>query len=142
MYIFINISFWLTILFILEIINVIFFSKCHFYEKKENILALKRGVKLLDNKNLEIIKIVSEELSKTKSDDVEIIDVKGKSTITDFFVVATGTSRIHLNLLANTVKEEFKKFDILPLRREGIVDETNWIIIDYGFVIFHLMTSE
>lgn len=94
------------------------------------------------DKKLEIIKIVEKELLLDKSSYVNIIDVSKKTDITDFFIISVANSSIHINLLLHTVKQKMKEFSFLPIRKDGDVGSSNWVIVDYGFAIFHIMTED
>ncbi|MDR0676223.1 MAG: ribosome silencing factor [Elusimicrobiota bacterium] len=89
-----------------------------------------------------ILKKLKQDLLDNKAADYLILDLEKKSDIANFFVIIEGASSIHLNMLIGIVKKEMEKFGILQLRREGILKESRWLIIDYGFVLFHLMTKD
>ena len=57
--------------------------------------------------------------------------------ITDLFVIATGTSRRHIQTLAEEAEAGLKEIGRRPLRREGVEDAT-WVLLDYGDVIIHI----
>jgi len=57
--------------------------------------------------------------------------------ITDLFVIATGTSRRHIQTLAEETEASLKEIGRRPLRREGMEDAT-WVLLDYGDVIVHI----
>ena len=62
-----------------------------------------------------IIKI----LDTKKAIDLKTIDIKEKSSIADYMVIATGTSSTHIKSLADNVEEELKKEEIYPNKIEG-----------------------
>ncbi len=101
-----------------------------------------RDKELSIDKKLEIIKIVEKELLLDKSSYVNIVDVSKKTDLTDFFVISVANSTIHINLLLGTIKEKMKQFSLSPIRKDGSLGNSNWVILDYGFVIFHIMTEE
>ena len=69
--------------------------------------------------------------------DIVILDVSDLLVITDLFVIATGTSRRHIQTLAEEAEAKLKETDRRPLRREGVEDAT-WVLLDYGDVIVHV----
>ncbi|HEX2154788.1 MAG TPA: ribosome silencing factor [Acidimicrobiia bacterium] len=74
--------------------------------------------------------------------DVELLDVGDLLAITDIFVIASGTSNIHVRALADGVEEALaEKAQRKPLRREG-VQQAEWILLDYGDVVVHLFQPE
>ena len=73
-----------------------------------------------------------------KGADIVLLDVGGQFFLADVFVIATGTSRPHVQALAEHVEEKIAQaFDVKPLRLEG-VNEAEWVLIDYGDIIVHL----
>jgi ribosome silencing factor RsfS/YbeB/iojap len=77
-----------------------------------------------------------------KGENPTILDVNGLSTVTDFFLIVTGTSQPHLNAIAEEIVEELKsEHDIRPHTIDGNVG-TGWVVIDYHDVIVHAMTKE
>ncbi len=61
--------------------------------------------------------------------------------MSDVFVIATGTSRPHVQSLAESVVERFSEdLDRKPIRSEG-KSEGEWVLLDYGDIIVHLFQS-
>ena len=58
-------------------------------------------------------------------------------TITEVFVIVTGTSRTHVQSLAESVKVIIKEDGRSPLRDEGVA-EAEWVLLDYGDVVLHV----
>ena len=84
---------------------------------------------------------VCKALLKHKAEDVVSIDVKGKTEIADYYVVASGRSMTHTRALIDHVEEEMDKLGVAPNRREG-VREGRWAVLDYGDVIVHIFNDE
>ncbi|OED43859.1 ribosome silencing factor [Chromatiales bacterium (ex Bugula neritina AB1)] len=80
-------------------------------------------------------------LEDLKGVDVLSIDVSDRTTVTDWMVVATGTSQRHVKSLANEVSEKAKAAGVRPLGVEGDGD-ADWVLVDLGDVIVHIMTRE
>ncbi len=89
----------------------------------------------------EFAKNVCESLLKHKAEDVISIDVKGKTEVADYYVVASGRSMTHTRSLVDYVEEEMEKIGVAPIRREG-VREGRWCVLDYGDVIVHVFNDE
>jgi ribosome-associated protein len=77
-------------------------------------------------------------LEDMKANDVVCIDVIGQTSVTDYMVVASGTSNRHVKSIAGYVEEEIKKEGTLPLGTEG-ENSAEWVLIDYGDVVLHVM---
>lgn len=80
-------------------------------------------------------------LKDHKAEDVRIIDLRGKTEVADFFVIASGRSMTHTRSLIDKVEEELEKGGVSPIREEG-VREGRWAVIDYGDVIVHVFNDE
>ncbi len=80
-------------------------------------------------------------LDSKKATDIISIDLRKKSSIADFLVIATGTSQKHIYALATYLQEFIKKKKISPNRIEG-TSSSDWIVIDVGDVLVHLFTEK
>ena len=76
------------------------------------------------------------QLEDNKALDIVSIDLKGKSDIADFLVIATGTSNRHVGSLSENLITELKKDGIKNIKAEGI-NKSDWVLIDSGDVIVH-----
>ena len=86
----------------------------------------------------ELLRTVREAVEELKGRDVVEIDVRGKSSVTDYMVIASGTSTRHVKSIANEVVVFAKKLDIMPLGVEG-EREAEWVLVDLGDVVVHVM---
>jgi ribosome-associated protein len=77
-------------------------------------------------------------LEELKAKDVVEIDVRGKSSVADYMVIASGTSTRHVKSSANEVVKFARKLDVMPLGVEG-EREAEWVLVDLGDVIVHVM---
>jgi ribosome-associated protein len=82
--------------------------------------------------------LVVRTLDDMKAIDLTVIDVRGKTSITDFFVLASGTSDRHVKAMAETVMYQAKEHGERPLGAEG-VNEGEWALVDLNGVVVHLM---
>ena len=80
-------------------------------------------------------------LEDKKAQDVNVIDVEGKSPICDYFVIASGNSNTQVKALCTHLEEELEKDNIRPKHIEGYAGAT-WILMDYGDVIVHIFYYE
>lgn len=72
-----------------------------------------------------------------KALDVTLLDLRGISTATDWFIVATGTSDTHVAAIADSVIDELKKEGVRPLNVEG-AREARWVLVDYFDFVLHV----
>ena len=70
-----------------------------------------------------------------------MLDVRGKSSITDMMVVASGTSDRQVKALADSVIEKVKQHDMAPLGVEG-QQAGEWIVVDLVDVVVHIMLPQ
>lgn len=77
-------------------------------------------------------------LDELKARDVREIDVRGKTSIADLLVIASGTSTRHVKSIADEVVKFVKRAGMLPLGVEG-QQEAEWVLVDLGDVIVHVM---
>lgn len=73
-----------------------------------------------------------------KAKDVVEIDVRGKTSVCDYLMIASGTSTRHVKSIADEVVRKVKDLDVLPLGVEG-EREAEWVLVDLGDVVVHVM---
>jgi len=88
-----------------------------------------------------LLKIVLDELDDRKGQYITTLDVRGKTSFTDYMVVVTGTSDRHLNSLCENVAEKVKANGVIPLGLEGGLG-ADWVLLDLGDVIVHAMSAQ
>ena len=86
----------------------------------------------------ELKEFVISALDDMKAQDVVILDVRGKTSITDFMIIASGTSDRHVKSIAQTVAFQAKQRGEPALGSEGVSDG-EWALIDLNGVIVHVM---
>ncbi|MFA6052551.1 MAG: ribosome silencing factor [Methylobacter sp.] len=89
----------------------------------------------------EILKIVQDVLDERKGQYITTLDVRGKTSFTDYMVLVTGTSDRHLKSLCDYVSEKLKENGFKPLGVEGDLG-SDWVLLDLGDVIVHAMTAQ
>ncbi len=77
-------------------------------------------------------------LEDMKARDVRVLDVRGKTSITDVMIFASGTSDRHVKAIAETVAFQAKSHGEPPLGTEGVA-EGEWALIDLNGVVVHVM---
>ncbi len=92
-------------------------------------------------KSEDVIAMAVKALDDMKGIDLAVIDIIGKSSIADAMIVVTGTSGRHVRSLAESVRLTAKEFNHPPLGVEGAAS-SDWVLVDLGDVIVHVMTEE
>lgn len=89
--------------------------------------------------NIEQLKqLVVDAIEDVKGADIKIIDVRGKSNVTDIMVIATGNTSRQIKAIADNIVEKAKAAGVRPLGVEG-EQHAEWILIDLGDVVAHIM---
>jgi ribosome-associated protein len=92
--------------------------------------------------NLDELKhLVVDALEDVKAVDIKLIDVQGRTSVTDALVIASGTSDRHIKALADNVVIKAKEAGIQPLGVEG-QDSRDWVLVDLNDIVVHIMLPE
>ena len=84
---------------------------------------------------------VIDKITDLKARNIEILDIKDKSSVADFMIVCTGTSKTHVKSIAEYLVAEAKKAGTPPLGIEGR-ESSEWVLVDLGTIIVHVMQEE
>ena len=78
--------------------------------------------------------------SDKKASDIVLLDVRGQTTMTDYFVICSGASDRQLAAIADGIVEGLKEDGDVPISREGD-PSSHWVLIDFGGCIVHVMSK-
>lgn len=93
-----------------------------------------------DSKSL--VELVIEGMKEKKAIDITVMDVSDLTTLTDYFVICSGTSDTQIKAIADSVEEEvLKNTREKPWKKEGI-QARNWIILDFINIVVHVMSKD
>lgn len=90
--------------------------------------------------SLEKAKNIAKILDKKKAIDIVGIETKELTVMSDYFIIASGTSNTHVRALADEVDDEMKKLGVEVDHIEGRA--TGWILLDYNEVLVHIFQPE
>ncbi len=76
-----------------------------------------------------------------KASDVVVLDLRGISTATDFFVLASGASDVQVRAIAEHIQVELKKIDARPEHVEGL-RAGSWVLLDYIDAVVHVFHTQ
>ncbi len=102
---------------------------------------IRAGDELSGIQTDELLSVTLAALEDMKAVNVQVIDVRDLTTITDIMVVASGTSTRHLKAIADNVALEAKKHGVSALGVEGDKG-AEWILVDLADVVVHVMMPE
>lgn len=88
-----------------------------------------------------LLRVIEKSLDDDKAENLVTIDLKGKSSVADFMVIASGRSARQLGAMAEHLREKLGKAGISPVGMEG-ERQGDWILIDGGDVVVHLFRPE
>lgn len=89
----------------------------------------------------ETLTLILSRLDDMKAEDTITIDLRGKSSITDYMVVTTGRVNRHVGAIAENVAKGLKEVGIEAPHVEGLAN-SDWVLIDSGDVIVHVFRPE
>jgi ribosome-associated protein len=77
-----------------------------------------------------------------KAENIVVLDLRGISSFTDFFVICSGTSEPHLKAINTGIREGLREHSqISPLNSEGTV-ASQWLVMDYSDVLVHIFLEK
>ena len=79
--------------------------------------------------------------ANTRCTNVVVLDVRGVSPVTDFFVLATGTSPRQMRTVTEEAGEYGEEHNYKPIAQSGLEGET-WMLIDFVDVVMHVFNAE
>jgi ribosome-associated protein len=86
----------------------------------------------------DLLKTISAVLDEAKGQDIQSLDVRKMTDITDYMVIVSGTSSRHVSALADRVVDRLREHGLRPIGIEGKA-QGEWVLIDFGDVIVHVM---
>ncbi|NAX23491.1 ribosome silencing factor [Vibrio sp. V39_P1S14PM300] len=89
----------------------------------------------------ELRDFLADKADDMKAQDIITLDVQGKSRVTDYMIVCTGTSKRHVSSIADHVASEAKKAGLEPLGIDGEA-EGEWVVVDMGTTMVHVMQED
>ncbi|MCA9742391.1 MAG: ribosome silencing factor [Deferribacteres bacterium] len=84
-----------------------------------------------------IAHLAAEAALNKKAEDIQIFDLQSLSTVTDFFVICTGNTDVHVKSIFQEVDKELAEQGVDPYHTEGI-ELGRWILLDYVDVVVHI----
>lgn len=101
----------------------------------------KIKTELQDKSGLELATLCVKTALDTKAEDLVVLDVRGLSSFTDYFVIMSGRSSRHVQGLAEALESTMRSKRISSAKAEGI-QEGMWVLLDFGDVVVHIFYHE
>ncbi len=92
----------------------------------------------MKNKQLDLI---AQAIFDKKGFNILALDVRGISTMTDYFLIAEGTVDRHVQALGRAIIDKLEEHGVKPIHVEGM-QSGNWIVIDYIDIVIHLFMED
>ena len=80
-------------------------------------------------------------LDAKQAKDIRVFDVRGLSSVTEYYIVATGTSAPHLKALIAETQHRMKALGVSTYRKSGESD-SGWVVVDYVHAVVHVFSAE
>jgi ribosome-associated protein len=94
----------------------------------------------MDSKKLALL--CRELADDKKAEDIVVLDVRKVSSVTDYFVIASGTSEPHLRAIVNEIEDRLRDdHGVKPRAVDGTL-QTSWVVLDFFDVIVHVMRHD
>jgi len=84
---------------------------------------------------------IADILAETPASDTVVLDIRGLSTFSDFFVICSGENERQLGAIAERLQEELREDDVRPRRVEG-TPRSGWMVLDFNDAIVHVFDTE
>jgi len=91
--------------------------------------------------SLQFIKKAVALLDSKKAEDIVVLDIRERTSIGDFFIIASGGNTTLVKTLAEELEDKFSAEGIEPRRVEG-ASSAMWILMDYGDVVIHIFYNQ
>jgi|TARA_B110000438_G_scaffold187114_1_gene178785 ribosome-associated protein len=93
------------------------------------------------DKNIDLKNVILDTLDSNKAFDIISIDLKNKSSMADYMIIASGTSSRHIQALSEQVLEKLKTNGIINSKIEG-KESSDWKLVDGIDLIVHIFNPE
>jgi ribosome-associated protein len=105
-------------------------------------VAAKKSAPVIRDEGEELALAAAKIADSMKAEDIVILDVQKVSTVTDYFVICSGSSQPHLKAIAREVSAQLREqYDLRAKSKDGNTD-SQWTVIDYGIVMVHIFHPE
>lgn len=90
---------------------------------------------------MELAKAAAGFAYEKKARDIVGLDLAGKSPVTDYFVLCSGSNKPQIKAICDNIDDKMAELGVNPLRVEGY-KEAQWVLMDYGMLVVHIFDDE
>lgn len=90
---------------------------------------------------MELAKAAAGFAYEKKARDIVGLDLAGKSPVTDYFVLCSGSNKPQIKAICDNIDDKMAELGVNPLRIEGY-KEARWVLMDYGMLVVHIFDDE
>lgn len=101
----------------------------------------KRAIAKENDISHDLAKAISELAMDKKAEDIVIMDMREIAGFTDYFVIMTGNSDIHIKTLCDHIEKEMSRHKVRIWHKEGY-ENLKWVLMDYIDVVVHIFDSQ
>lgn len=95
-----------------------------------------------ENETEKNVELIIKHIDEKKGENIVVLDLRGITSIADFFIIATGNSSVHVKAVADEVHEKMKKENrVIPWHTEGHV-ALKWVLLDYVDIVVHIFDKK
>ena len=95
----------------------------------------------IDERILDHVRVVAGLADDKQAEAVTVLDLRGLTAVTDYFIIATGRNARQLHAIADDIYHTMKCEGTLPIGRDGLRG-ARWIVLDYGDFVVHLFDED
>ena len=104
-----------------------------------SIYRIKQEVQNMQNKEIAIL--AARYADDKKAENIKLIDLKGLSSLCEYILIATVTSKPHMEAVEDEISTQLKQIGVYKSNRDG-GESMTWRVADYGSFLVHIMTQE
>lgn len=94
-----------------------------------------------DTEQVQILNIISDAIFEKKGLDVKLLDLRGITTIADYFVICSGESDMQVKAIADNIDKRLTEEGVKIWKQEGF-KALSWVLIDLSDIVVHIFRNE
>lgn len=94
-----------------------------------------------EDKDLSIVLTAAEAAEDKKGENIVLLDVSKLTTLSDYFLIVTANTTVQIQAVAKHIEATLKELGLTLVSKEGFV-ASNWVVIDFGNIVVHIMTEK